>query len=99
MVDGDEGPRGRSDAAVAVAVARRLENYVGWPRWAVHVAGGRVVLCDDVDDPVEQHIATLVARDVPGVASVDTTRRSRCPWHAPGAAVRPRTVVVRPADA
>lgn len=99
MTAGDGGRAARSDAAVAVTVSRRLENHVGWTRWTVHVAAGRVLLCDDADDPVEQHVAMLVARAVPGVASVETTGRSRCPWHRANAAVRGPVAATRAAQA
>lgn len=95
----DDGPYGWSDAALAVTVARRLHNHVGWPRWQVHVERGRLLLCDDFDDPVQQHLAALIAREVPGVVSVDTALRHTCPYHRAGAAVRTIGGVRRPVQA
>ena len=77
----DQRAGGWTEAVLVALVARRLENHVGWRRWQVHADHGRVLLCDDFDDPVDQHVAALVARAVPGVVSVDTALRSCCPHH------------------
>ena len=77
----------RTDADLQHAIERTLNAYVGWARWTVHVRDGEVVLCDDYDDPVQQHIATVIAAAVPGAVHVDTHLRSRCPRHAATAAV------------
>lgn len=76
----------RDDDDLRSAVERELDRYAGWSRWIVHVRHGRVVLCDEVDDPVEQHIATIIATGVPGARDVDTHHRAVCPHHPPSVA-------------
>jgi osmotically-inducible protein OsmY len=74
-----------TDDELRAAVEHELDRYAGWSRWLVHVQDGRVVLCDDLDDPVEQHLATIIAAAVPGTVHVDTHHRARCPHHPPSA--------------
>jgi CBS domain-containing protein len=76
----------RSDADLRAAVERKLDAYAGWSRWTVHAREGEVALCDDFDDPVEQHLATVIAAAVPGTVHVDTHHRTACPHHPPVAA-------------
>ena len=76
---------GRSDEELRAAVSRRLDAYAGWHRWEVHTRRGEVVLCDDEDDPVQQHLATVIAAGVPGTVHVATHRRSACPEHGAAA--------------
>lgn len=71
----------RSDEDLRAAVSRRLDTYAGWHRWEVHTHDGEVVLCDDADDPLQQHIATVIAAGVPGTVHVATHRRDGCPEH------------------
>jgi CBS domain-containing protein len=73
----------RSDADLCAAVERKLDAYAGWSRWTVHARKGEVALCDDFDDPVEQHLATVIAAAVPGTVHVDTHHRAGCPHHPP----------------
>ena len=70
-----------SDEALGTAISRRLDAYAGWHRWNVHADHGEVVLCDDADDPLQQHIATVIAVGVPGTVHVVTHRRDACPVH------------------
>jgi CBS domain-containing protein len=60
----------RADLAVADDVRRRLEVYAGPERWGVDVVSGVVTLHDPVGDPMEQHIAQVMAASVRGVADV-----------------------------
>ncbi|WP_328308075.1 CBS domain-containing protein [Actinomycetospora sp. NBC_00405] len=69
----------RSDADLRAAVERTLDAYAGWSRWTVHAREGEVALCDDFDDPVEQHLATVIAAAVLGTVHVDTHHRADCP--------------------
>ncbi len=73
----------RSDADLRAAVERKLDAYAGWSRWTVHAREGEVALCDAFDDPVEQHLATVIAAAVPGTVHVDTHHRTACPHHPP----------------
>lgn len=72
---------GRSDEDLRAAVSRKLDAYAGWHRWEVHADRGEVVLCDEYDDPLEQHIATVIAAGVPGTVHIETHRRDACPGH------------------
>jgi len=86
----------RSDADLCAAVERKLDAYAGWSRWTVHVREGEVALCDEFDDPVEQHLATVIAAAVPGTVHVDTHHRADCPHERrdlrpPGHAAGPGT--------
>ena len=74
------------DNALRAAVEHELDRYAGWSRWVVHVRAGAVVLCDELDDPLEQHIATIIAAAVPGTVHVDTHHRARCPHYPPATA-------------
>lgn len=76
----------RSDDDLRAAVERKLDAYAGWSRWTVHARDGEIALCDDFDDPVEQHLATVIAAAVPGTVHVDTHHRTACPHHPPVAA-------------
>jgi CBS-domain-containing membrane protein len=64
----------RADVAIATDVRRRLEVYAGPDRWGVDVASGVVTLHDPVGDPTEQHVATVMAASVRGVADVQVDR-------------------------
>lgn len=86
MVQDSPRTRARDDDELRSAVEHELDRYAGWSRWLVHVRHGRVVLCDEVDDPFEQHIATIIATAVPGARHVDTHHRAVCPHHPPPAA-------------
>jgi hypothetical protein len=79
----DVGAPTRGDDDLRAAVEHELDTYAGWSRWLVHVRDGEVVLCDERDDPLEQHIATIIAAAVPGARHVDTHHRARCPHHPP----------------
>lgn len=64
----------RADVAIAADVRRRLEAYAGPDRWGVDVASGVVTLHDPVGDRTEQHVATVMAASVRGVAEVRIDR-------------------------
>ncbi|PVZ06932.1 HPP family protein [Actinomycetospora cinnamomea] len=76
---------GRSDPHLRAAVALRLDGYAGRHKWEVHAHRGEVVLCDEEDDPLEQHIATVLAAGIPGTVHVATYRRDVCPEHTAAA--------------
>jgi CBS domain-containing protein len=57
----------RDDADLATDVRRRLELYGGPGRWRVEVRRGRVTIHDERDDPVDAHVAKIIALAVPGV--------------------------------
>lgn len=57
----------RDDVALATDVRRRLELYGGPGRWRVDVHDGRVTIRDERDDPVDAHVAKIIALAVPGV--------------------------------
>ncbi len=75
---------GRDDAELATAVACTLNHYAGWARWQVHVTDGVVRVCDDYDDPIEQHIATMIAAAEPGAVHVEARLRQQCQYHGSG---------------
>jgi CBS-domain-containing membrane protein len=66
----------RSDEEIARDVRNRLTAYGGSQRWAVAVHDGEVTITDRYDDTVDQHVATVLAESVPGVAHA-TTRSER----------------------
>ncbi|SDI14440.1 CBS domain-containing protein [Actinokineospora alba] len=66
----------RDDEAVAKDVRHRLEIYGGSDRWTVRVADGVVTIDDEYDDETDRHVATVLARAVPGVASASCDRRA-----------------------
>jgi CBS domain-containing protein len=57
----------RSDAAIATDIRHRLEVYGGPDRWQVCVQRGRATINDRLDDPVDAHVAKIIALAVPGV--------------------------------
>lgn len=57
----------RTDAEIATDVRRRLEVYGGADRWTVRVRHGSVEIRDSHEDPVDAHVAKIIARAVPGV--------------------------------
>lgn len=72
---------GRDDGELATAVACELNRYAGWARWQVHVTDGVVRICDDYDDPIEQHVAMMIAAAEPGAVHVEAQHRQQCPCH------------------
>ncbi|MDD7968001.1 hypothetical protein [Actinomycetospora lemnae] len=83
MADDEDDAR-RSDHRIAETVLRRLQVLDHPRRWQAHVEHGHLVLCDDFDDPVQQHLASIIAIAVPGVSSIETHLRSTCPHHHRG---------------
>ncbi len=71
---------GRDDTVLRNIIDRRLRNYAGSARWAVHVRDGEATLCDEYGDPVEQHTARVIAGAVPGVVRVEAVHRDHCPY-------------------
>ncbi|HET8640644.1 MAG TPA: CBS domain-containing protein [Pseudonocardiaceae bacterium] len=57
----------RTDAEIAADVRRRLEVYGGPDRWSLRVRQGHVTMVDSLDDPVDAHVAKIIALSVPGV--------------------------------
>jgi CBS domain-containing protein len=61
----------RTDEALRDEVQHRLDEYAGRVRrWTVNVADGVANIEGAFDDPVERKVVTVMARTVPGVASV-----------------------------
>ena len=63
----------RDDDAIAAAVRHRLEAYGGCHRWSVTVHDGEVDIGDTFDDPIDRHVAVVLAQSVPGVVSAQAT--------------------------
>jgi len=57
----------RDDVDLATDVRHRLELYGGPGRWQVEVRRGRVTIHDERDDPVDAHVAKIIALAVLGV--------------------------------
>lgn len=76
----DHEPLRRDDETLAEGVVRLLTDRLGG-HWQAHAAGGHVVLCHRHGDPLELHLATLLAATVAGVLSVDAVARHCCPHH------------------
>lgn len=76
-----ETSRGDDDnLATSVATALRI-RLGGGGLWGAHARSGHVVICHRHGDPVERHLATIIAGAVLGVVSVDGVPRSACPHH------------------
>ncbi|QFU89625.1 inosine 5'-monophosphate dehydrogenase [Amycolatopsis sp. YIM 10] len=63
----------RKDEQLAADVRHRLENYGDRHRWTVRVHDGKVHITDTFDDETDRHVATVLARSVPGVIDAETT--------------------------
>ena len=78
----DHGPSYGDDESLARAVVRTLATRLGEAHlWGAHAENGHVVVCHRHGDPVELHLASLIARSVLGVLSVDPVARNCCPYH------------------
>ncbi|MDI5975908.1 CBS domain-containing protein [Amycolatopsis magusensis] len=62
----------RSDHDIAADVRHHLEIYGGGGRWKVEVRDGKVRITDAYDSETDRHVATLLAKSVPGVIDADT---------------------------
>ncbi|HEX6345205.1 CBS domain-containing protein [Umezawaea sp.] len=65
----------RDDRAIVADVRHVLAKYGGHGRWAVSVADGVVTVVDEFDDAEDRHVASVLARSVPGVQAVTVTSR------------------------
>jgi len=65
----------RDDLAIVADVRHQLAAYAGADRWTVTVRDGAVRILDEFDDDTDRHVATVLARAVPGVQSVEVTSR------------------------
>jgi len=62
----------RDDRTIAADVRHRLEIYGGLERWKVEVHDGVVKIVDAFDSSTDRHVATVLARAVPGVVDAGT---------------------------
>jgi len=62
----------RDDRTIATDVRHRLEIYGGLNRWKVEVHDGVVRIVDAFDSSTDRHVATVLARAVPGVVDAGT---------------------------
>jgi CBS domain-containing protein len=62
----------RDDRSIAADVRHRLEIYGGLNRWKVEVHDGVVRIVDAFDSNTDRHVATVLARAVPGVLHAGT---------------------------
>jgi CBS domain-containing protein len=62
----------RDDRSIAADVRHRLESYGGLNRWNVEVHDGVVRIVDAFDSDTDRHVATVLARAVPGVVHAGT---------------------------
>lgn len=62
----------RDDSEIAADVERHLSIYGGPDRWHVDVRDGVVRIADEFEDETDRHVATLLAKAVPGVVEVRT---------------------------
>lgn len=77
----DRGPS-HDDESLARAVARVLATRLGGGhQWGAHARDGHVVVCHRHGDPVELHLASMIAGSILGVLSVDPVPRRSCPYH------------------
>jgi CBS domain-containing protein len=65
----------RSDVELARDVQHRLDEYAGGRRWTATVEAGIATVAGTYGDGKEQAVVTLLARTVPGVATVRVTAR------------------------
>lgn len=63
----------RDDSLIAADLLRRLEVYGGAQRWTVDVHEGSVTITDEYSDPVDHHVALVLAQAVPGVVHAEVT--------------------------
>jgi CBS domain-containing protein len=66
----------RDDRSIAADVRHRLEIYGGLNRWKVEVHDGVVRIVDAFDSNTDRHVATVLARAVPGVVHAGTVSTS-----------------------
>lgn len=75
---------GRDDRAIATDVWHRLEIYGGLNRWKVEVHDGVVSIVDVFDNSTDRHVATVLARAVPGVVEAGPSPPRRAETAGPG---------------
>lgn len=61
----------RADALIAADVRKRLGAYGSPARWTVHAHHGTVTITDQFADPVDHHVALVLAQAVPGVVHAE----------------------------
>ncbi|HEX6345903.1 CBS domain-containing protein [Umezawaea sp.] len=65
----------RDDEAIVADVRHVLARYGGHGRWVVSVADGVVAIVDEFDSAEDRHVASVLARSVPGVQAVTVSSR------------------------
>lgn len=66
----------REDAEIAAEVRRHLSVYGGGDRWQVEVHDGIVRIVDAFDSETDRHVASMLAKAVPGVVSAHVTSQA-----------------------
>jgi CBS domain-containing protein len=61
----------RPDALIEADVRKRLGAYSIPDRWTVHADHGTVTITDQFADPVDHHVALVLAQAVPGVVHAE----------------------------
>jgi CBS domain-containing protein len=69
----------RADALVAADVRKRLGTYGTPDRWTVHADHGTVTITDQFANPVDHHVALVLAQAVPGVVHAEVVCSSSTP--------------------
>ncbi len=69
----------RADALIAADVRKRLRAYGNPDRWTVHADHGTVTITDQFADPVDHHVALVLAQAVPGVVHAEVVCSSSTP--------------------
>jgi CBS domain-containing protein len=67
----------RADWIIEAEIRHRLGVLGSVHRWQVEVRGGRVSIVDEMGDPVDRHVAEVLARAVAGVTDVHITAPER----------------------
>ena len=61
----------RADALIAADIRKRLGAYGTPDRWTVHADHGTVTITDQFANPVDHHVALVLAQAVPGVVHAE----------------------------
>ncbi|MFO7193213.1 CBS domain-containing protein [Thermocrispum sp.] len=71
-------------------IRRRLERYGGRGRWTVAVHNGVATITDVLDDPIDRHIARVLAESVPGIVRAQVSVADDATARRPAADRLPR---------